>query len=302
MTQTQTSKADLQKRFDRNFPTIERAYNNRRKKDDTLPSLMMKDGFPNPIALQVIEAMYADSAKDEAIEAIQSDDKTERVEELRQMLNESQARSLKLNRQLTEAQAELESRLFEIQKLQTDNTKEYQILSETTQTDKQIISELHTEKTELQSELSEKENVISELQTELESREQKSKRFINRFKSETVTVVGLFFSILYQGFHSQRFFYERYLTVEKGVMIIPEGGDWKNTIISTFAAIAFSIAGFKLTLHTQNKIWIYGIALIDLFIYCSTKDLSLSNALGGFAVAVSIVAYSHILQASNPTK
>lgn len=323
MTQTQTNKTDLQQRFDRNFPTIERAYNLRRKKDTSLPSLMQKDGFVHPIALEVIEKMYAENKQDEVTEPHESNEQLQILEEaneklqsrLNDLLNritESKTERIQISKQLTETEnklsekvqivSELQNRLSESQKLKTELSEKVQIVSDATQTDKQIISELYEERAELQNQADGKDFQISELQTQIDELQTRKNSFVEKLKSETITVIGLFFSIAYQGFHSERFFFDRYSIKDVDGNIIANADDWKNLIISTCAAIAFSIAGFKLTLHSRNQGWIYGIATIDFLIYCTPKDLNFANILAGFAIATSIVVYSHILQASNSTK
>lgn len=301
MTPTLTDKEQLKKLFFREFGTIERAFNNRRKKNRELPSLM-KDGFVNPIALKEIEAMYGDNAKEEAVEAIRSDDKIEKLEmrilEIRTLLNECKAENANLNLLLAEADRQQVESLDIIYKLQTD----VKGFSDTVLSDLKIISELQTEKSELQnllsangSELLSVTEMLSEVQTELQMLQKKGQSFVQKFKSDSVTIVGLLFSILYQGFHSQKFFYDRYAMIDQLGNNTIQTDDWKNMMISTCAAIAFSVAGFKLTLHTKSPYWIYGIASIDFLIYCTPKSFNFANILAGFAVAVSIVAYSHIL-------
>lgn len=164
------------------------------------------------------------------------------------------------------------------------------ILADTTQTFNDKLTELENSKNTEGVELQERLQFLSEendsLKSQIEEIERSQNSFIGKMRSKTVTVLGLLCVVIYQGLHSQHFFADRATNKD----------DLMNIVFSCLAAIAISLAGFKLTLHTNNKAWIWGAAAIDFAIYITPKEMSIANFLAAFAVAASIVAYSHILQ------
>jgi chromosome segregation ATPase len=158
------------------------------------------------------------------------------------------------------------------------------------QTLEKEFSELENSKNTEGVEVQEKLKFLSEendnLKSQIEETERLQNSFLGRMKSKTVTVLGLLCVVIYQGLHSQHFFADR--ADRKDTLM--------NIVFSCLAAIAISLAGFQLTIHTKNRVWIWGAAAVDFCIYITPKEMSIANFLAAFAVAASIVAYSHILQ------
>lgn len=191
------------------------------------------------------------------------------------------------DKQLQTAQTTQTSIDRTVQTLQTQHKTELSELSESHKLELSELSEAHkVELSDIRIENEELKTDNDNLKSQIEESEKKRNSFIGKLKSKTVTVLGLLCVVIYQGLHSQHFFADR--ATNKDDMI--------NMIFSCFAAFAISLAGFLLTIHTKNKVWIWGAAAIDFAIYITPKEMSTANFLAAFAVAASIVAYSHILQ------
>lgn len=175
----------------------------------------------------------------------------------------------------------------ELSEMSAKHEKEMSTLSKKNKADIESLQEQHEADTiQTNQKLLEVQTENDNLKSQIEETERQQNSFVGKLKSKTVTVLGLLCVVIYQGLHSQHFFADRATNKD----------DLINMVFSCFAAFAISLAGFLLTLHTKNKVWIWGAAAIDFCIYITPKEMSIANFLAAFAVAASIVAYSHILQ------